>query len=66
MPRWFNILVQGVGTMGQLLNVVGVLVPPKYQLLATTIMGAIQAAIAVVSHNYNPDGTPVALPYAGK
>lgn len=52
--------------MGQLLNVVGVLVPLKYQLLATTIIGAVQAAIAVISHNYNPDGTPAAQPYTSR
>lgn len=66
MLRWFNILVQGVASLGQVANIVSGFVPPKYQVLIATVLGAFQAVVAVISHNYNPDGTPATTPYVPK
>ena len=63
MTRWFNIIAQVVGTGLQLFNAYGAILPAKYQLLGATILGALQAVIAIVAHNYNPDGTPATVPY---
>jgi hypothetical protein len=63
MKRWFNLAVQIVGTAGQVFNVVGGLIPPQYQLVVATVLGAFQAVVGVVSHNYNPDGTPASVAY---
>ena len=63
MPRWFNITAQAVGMLFQAFNAYGALLGPKYMLLGATIVGSLQAVIAIVAHNYNPDGTPAALPY---
>jgi hypothetical protein len=63
MKRWFNLAVQIVGTAGQVFNLVGGLIPPHHQLVVAMVLGAFQAVVGVVNHNYNPDGTPASVAY---
>jgi hypothetical protein len=66
MPVWFNILVQVVGTLGQILNFTTSFLPEKYRLLLTAVLGAMQAGVGAFAHYYNPDGTSATTPYVAK
>lgn len=63
MTRIFNLVFQIVATLGQIFSVVSGMIPGKYQVLVATIIGALQAVVGVVAHNYNPDGTPATQKY---
>lgn len=63
MKRWLNIMFQIVGTTAQGFNIAGGFIPPKYQLAIATGIGAAQAVISVIAHNYNPDGTNAVTSY---
>ncbi len=63
MKRWFNIISQCIGVAAQVLNGVGDIVPVKYQVLAAGIIGTAQGIIAVIAHNFNPDGTSATSAY---
>lgn len=66
MPRWLNILLQVVALVGQGFNLFGHFVPPKYIPAIAGGIGAAQAAVGVLAHQYNPDGTPAVVSYMPK
>ena len=66
MPRWLTNLMQAVATAGQVLNIYGALVPVKYQIPITAVLGVASIVVNNIAHSYNPDGTPVAVPYIKK
>ena len=59
----FNSIVQIVGIVGQIFNVVGGFVPSKYQGLIAGILAGVQGVTGAVAHFKNPDGTPATTPY---
>lgn len=63
MPRWFNILVQAVGTAGSAWTLFGGYVPPKVGGWVVTGLTAAQAVVGIIAHQYNPDGTPATNAY---
>ena len=66
MPRWLNVLIQVVGIVGQGFNAFGGFVPPKYQVQVAGGIGAAQAAVGVLAHSFNPDGTNASVGYVPK
>ena len=63
MPKWFNILSQIILVIIQAMNIVAPLLSEKDKILAAAVVAAIQGVIAVVAHNYNPDGSKACEPY---
>jgi len=62
MKRWVNILAQAAGVIGQLV-IPAFVANPKSAAKYAAIIAAVQGIAAIIAHNYNPDGTPAALPY---
>lgn len=63
MPRWFNAVFQVVALIGQVANYVSPWVPAKYHATITAVLSTAQGIVAVIAHNWNPDGTPSTTPY---
>ena len=63
MPRWLNILMQlsALGANGYSL-MSGVL-PAKYMVPVTIAIQSFVSVVGIIAHNFNPDGTPVSVPY---
>ena len=63
MKRWWNIAFQTVASVTQLANIYAPFLPPKLQGTVTGILTVAQGAVAILAHQFNPDGTPAAQPY---
>lgn len=63
MKLSINIIIQALGTVLQVLNLVSGMIPPKYQWLVAGLVGIIQAVTGMLAHWSNPDGTPATAPY---
>lgn len=63
MKRWWNVVFQTVASVTQLANLYSPFLPPKIQGTVTGILTLAQGTVGVIAHQYNPDGTPAALPY---
>ena len=63
MPRWLNIMLQCVGIAGSGFAAFGGFIPPA--IAPKVVMGitAAQAAVGVIAHSYNPDGTSATTAY---
>lgn len=66
MPRWLNIVFQITALAGQGFNLFGNMIPAKYQIAITGGIGAAQAAVGVLAHSFNPDGSPATVSYSPK
>jgi len=60
---WVNILLQVVGTLGQSVNLFTSLVPDKYKGFVMLGFTLAQGTVAIIAHQYNPDGTPASVAY---
>ena len=58
-----NVILQILATLMQIVNQMGGLVSPRYQTLVLGILSVAQAAIGVVAHFVNPDGTSAKVAY---
>lgn len=61
-----NMLLQILGTCGQIFNQVGGMIPTKYQGLVAGILGGTQLIVGGLAHYSNPDATPVSTPFVEK
>jgi len=52
-----------VASVTQLANIYAPFLPPKLQGTVTGILTVAQGAVAILAHQFNPDGTPAAQPY---
>lgn len=62
MTRWLNLIFQGAAFAGQVIIPTFVHNPAREATFAG-VLAAIQAAVAVIAHGYNPDGTPATQPF---
>jgi hypothetical protein len=58
MPRWLSILLQVLGGVVQVGNLVIPMLGTKQKVVVGMGVGSSQVAINTMAHNSNPDGTP--------
>lgn len=63
MPRWLNVLIQGLAIAGTAFASFGGLLPVAIGAKIYVAISAAQAAVSVIAHSFNPDGTPATTPY---
>jgi hypothetical protein len=63
MTLFWNVLAQVVVVGINGLNAFAPFIPPQKLAGISVRFSAIQAAVAVVAHHYNTDGTPQAMPF---
>ena len=63
MKRWWNVAFQVAATAGQLAQVYSPFIPPPYAGMVQAGVTVLQATVAIIAHNFNPDGTPALAPY---
>ena len=59
----WNLVIQILGTIGQGLNAVGGMLPPKSQVLVASALAIIQGVSGLIAHFSNPDGTKATTAY---
>jgi hypothetical protein len=58
-----NVVIQVLGTIVQVVNLVSGVVPKDFEWVVAGVVGVIQAVTGILAHFANPDGTPAAAPY---
>ncbi len=65
MKRWLSIALQGIAFVGH--GVVPQLtLEPGTMQMVHAVLGGVQGVLAIIAHNYNPDGTTVKVAYFPK
>jgi hypothetical protein len=62
----WQVVVQVLASICQVLNFASGMVPTKYQPIVLCALTVLQAVTGLISHYYNPDGTPVTSAYVAK
>jgi hypothetical protein len=62
MKRWWNITTQSLAFVLQAI-VPSLPLKPEQRMLTHTIVAGLQGIVAIIAHNYNPDGTTVKVAY---
>lgn len=65
MKRWWNIVAQSLAFVLQAV-VPSLPLKPEDRMLTHTIVAGLQGIVAIIAHNYNPDGTDVKCAYFPK
>lgn len=65
MKRWLSIALQGIAFVGHGVVPQLALEPGTIQTIHA-VLGGVQGILALIAHNYNPDGTTVRVAYYPK
>jgi len=66
MKRWLSVLLQILGGVVQVGNLLTPLVSTKQKLIIGSIVGIAQVGVNTIAHNSNPDGSPAEVAWTSK